>query len=228
MDLLAFCISDKTCQLEKQNTRRLRLDENFRLRQRFKQILMTLLSKKHIEEKLSTRTRKMLAHEPWRKACVLVSIVNHDERLHLLLTKRTDSVEHHKGQISFPGGMANKEDVSETATALREIEEEIGIPHSSIAILGILDDIHIPSGFIVTPIVGYIDTLTELHISKDEVAEVLLIPLEKFFEPSLQRIETRELNGIKRQVYFFDVWKEPVWGATAHIIKQLTEILAAP
>lgn len=154
----------------------------------------------------------------------MLTIVQKDNTLHLLLTKRTDTVEHHKGQISFPGGMVDDGDESTTATALREVEEEIGIPKSNIAILGALDDIHIPSGFIVTPIVGYIDCLSGLKTSADEVAEVLLIPLEKFFDESLRHIETRELKGVKRQVYFYDVWKEPVWGATAHIIKQFTDL----
>jgi 8-oxo-dGTP pyrophosphatase MutT (NUDIX family) len=110
---------------------------------------------------------------------VLVTLVRKDDRLHLLLTKRTDSVEHHKGQISFPGGMVDDGDESETATALREVEEEIGIPRTSISILGILDDIHIPSGFVVSPVVGYVECLSELRTSPDEVAEVLLIPLGK-------------------------------------------------
>ncbi len=160
-----------------------------------------------------------------RKACVLVTLVNKANHLHLLLTKRTDTVEHHKGQISFPGGMVDEDDESETATALREAEEEIGIPRSMINILGTLDDIHIPSGFVVTPVVGYIDCLSEIKTSADEVAEVLMIPLEKFFDPSLRTLETRELKGKHRQVYFYHVWKEPVWGATAHIIKQLVDLI---
>ena len=181
----------------------------------------------HIEEKLAAHKHLPLSQDNNRKACVMVTLVNKENHLHLLLTKRTDSVEHHKGQISFPGGMVDNDDESEIATALREIEEEIGIPSSMITILGMLDDIHIPSGFVVTPIVGYIDCLLELKTSADEVAEVLLIPLDKFFDPSLCRLETLELKGIKRQVYFYDVWKEPVWGATAHIIKQLTDLVSS-
>lgn len=161
-----------------------------------------------------------------RQACVLVPIVSKDSSLHLLLTKRTDTVEHHKGQISFPGGTVDEEDESSNATALREVEEEIGIPSSAITILGRLNDIHIPSGFVVTPIVGYIESLSELKTNPDEVAEVLLIPLEKFFDPNLRRSEFRELKGIKRQIYLYDVWKEPVWGATAHIIKQFVDIFS--
>jgi 8-oxo-dGTP pyrophosphatase MutT (NUDIX family) len=184
-----------------------------------------VITREHIAGSISARRRTTLIHDGERKACVLVTLVNIDGSLHLLLTKRTDSVEHHKGQISFPGGMVDDGDESESATALREAEEEIGIPRSSVAILGMLDDIHIPSGFIVSPVVGYIECLSGLKPSPAEVAEVLLIPLEKFLDPSLRTLETRELKGMKRQVYFYHVWKEPVWGATAHIIKQLTEII---
>jgi 8-oxo-dGTP pyrophosphatase MutT (NUDIX family) len=183
------------------------------------------LTKHHIEKKLSQHKRITLSREENRKACVLVTLVNIEERLHLLLTKRTETVEHHKGQISFPGGMTDESDASDTATALREIEEEVGIPETMIEVLGVLDDIHIPSGFVVTPIVGYIESLSELRTSTDEVAEVLLIPLERFFDPALRRQEIRELKGINRQVFVYDVWKEPVWGATAHIIKQFTDLV---
>lgn len=162
-----------------------------------------------------------------RKACVMVTLVEKDAALHLLLTKRTDDVEHHKGQISFPGGMVDDGDASDTDTALRELDEETGIPRDRITVLGTLNDIHIPSGFVVTPVVGYIASLCELRTSAAEVAEVLLIPFEKFFDPSLRRLEARELKGVVRQVYFYDVWKEPVWGATAHIIKQFTDLLGA-
>jgi 8-oxo-dGTP pyrophosphatase MutT (NUDIX family) len=151
--------------------------------------------------------------------------VLHQQTLHLLLTKRTDRVEHHKGQISFPGGVVDKSDTSPEHTALRELEEELGIPSSSVTIIGQLDDFHIPTGFIVTPIVGFIDHPIDIRLKNDEVDEILLIPLSKFFDPSLQRTEIRFLKGVDRQVYVYDVWKEPVWGATAHIIKQFTDLI---
>ncbi|HAP35384.1 MAG TPA: CoA pyrophosphatase [Bacteroidetes bacterium] len=186
---------------------------------------MNKLSLHHIQQKLSCSTYAPLSHTEMRQACVMVPIVMKDDQLHLLLTKRTEIVEHHKGQISFPGGMVDEDDESSNATALREVAEEIGIPSSAITILGRLDDIHIPSGFVVTPIVGYIDSLSALKTSPDEVAEVILIPLEKFFDLSLRRTEMRELKGVERQVYLYDVWKEPVWGATAFIIKQFVDII---
>jgi 8-oxo-dGTP pyrophosphatase MutT (NUDIX family) len=184
-----------------------------------------MITHEHIASVLEQHQRTTMSDDGARKACVLVTLVNKANHLHLLLTKRTDSVEHHKGQISFPGGMVDEEDESETATALREAEEEIGIPRSIIKILGTLDDIHIPSGFVVTPVVGYIDCLSEIKTNADEVAEVLLIPLENFFDPSLRTLETRVLMGKERQIYSYHVWKEPVWGATAHIIKQLADLI---
>lgn len=181
----------------------------------------------HIAAVLRAHTPVPMDPHGHRKACVMVTLVERNGVLHLLLTKRTDTVEHHKGQISFPGGMADELDASDDDTALRELHEEIGVERSAITILGTLDDIHIPTGFVVTPVVGYIRELPSLCTSAAEVAEVLLIPLERFFDPSLLHSEERELRGHRRQVYFYDVWKEPVWGATAHIIKQLTDLLIA-
>ncbi len=186
---------------------------------------MRNFSLEHIQQRLSNSKYNSLSHGESRQACVMVPIVIEKDIPYLLLTKRTDNVEHHKGQISFPGGVVDDYDESANATALREVEEEIGIPSTAITILGRLDDIHIPSGFVVTPIVGYITSLSTLKPNPDEVAEILLIPLEKFFDLSLRRTELRELKGVVRQVYLYDVWKEPVWGATAFIIKQFVDII---
>lgn len=178
-----------------------------------------------IKARISAHRPTTLHDDSHRRACVLVPLVVHNGSLHLLLTKRTDSVEHHKGQISFPGGMVDDTDKSPDHTALRELEEELGISPSFVELLGTLSDIQIPTGFIVTPIVGYIRTLDAMTINSAEVAEALLVPFEKFFDPSLCREEVRLLKGANRRIHVYEVWKEPVWGATAHIIKQLTEIM---
>ncbi len=187
---------------------------------------MTALTLDRIRTALTEYTPATIDPAGHRQACVMVTIVNAEERLHLLLTKRSDAVEHHKGQISFPGGMVDDDDVSQHATALRELEEEVGIPASSVTILGQLDDVRIPTGFVVSPVVGYIDCLSEIKASADEVADVLVIPMEKFFDPSLHRTEPKELRGTVYTIHFYDVWKEPVWGATAFIIKNLVDLLS--
>lgn len=187
---------------------------------------MEMIDLQHIRKKISGHRFSSLSDKEGKHACVMVTLVRKEEQLFLLLTKRSDTVEHHKGQISFPGGVVDETDESANYTALRELEEEIGFERAKIEILGRLDDIHIPTGFIVTPVVGYIDCLSDLTPSKDEVAEILLIPLEKFFDPTLQRTETRVLLGKERQIPVYDVWKEPVWGATAHIIQQFVTIIS--
>ena len=169
---------------------------------------------------------RRMSHPEMTSAAVLVPLILHNDGLHLLLTKRTDSVEHHKGQISFPGGMSDPGDPTAIDTALRETDEELGIPPSFISILGTIDDIRIPTGFVVTPVIGYIASLPPFRINADEVAEAFQIPFSVFFNPSVRRSELRELRGMKRQVYYYDVWKEPVWGATAAIIKQFTDLLS--
>lgn len=176
--------------------------------------------------------QRLLSHHPiafsdetTTRAAVLIPLVQKSDGLYVLFTKRTDSVEHHKGQISFPGGVCDECDDSMVATALREAEEEIGLLSSDVHILGQLDDIHIPSGFVVTPIVGYIEKLPALTTSADEVAELLFIPLSDFFDQTKRSTEMRELKGQLRQIYIYDVWKEPVWGATAHMLKQFIDLL---
>jgi 8-oxo-dGTP pyrophosphatase MutT (NUDIX family) len=137
-------------------------------------------------------------------------------------------MEHHKGQISFPGGAADETDTSLADTALRESSEEIGLDRSAVSILGMMDDLQTPSGFIVTPVVGFIEHLPPLQSNSDEVAEVIFIPLRLFFDDSRRHSKIIELNGMKREVYFFDVWKEPVWGATAFFVKQLVDVVRNP
>jgi 8-oxo-dGTP pyrophosphatase MutT (NUDIX family) len=183
------------------------------------------ISLRTIQTIISQHHGKKIAQTGARHASVLVPLVYRENQLDLLLTKRTDSVEHHKGQVSFPGGMVEQTDESLECTALRETEEEIGIPPSSVSVIGMLDDIHIPTGFVVTPVVGYIEHLPGLHLNCDEVAEVFYIPLKNFFDHTLRRSEIRELLGIRHEVYFYDVWKEPVWGATAHIIKEFVDLI---
>jgi 8-oxo-dGTP pyrophosphatase MutT (NUDIX family) len=181
-----------------------------------------------LQRRLSQWQRHVMQKGSFTSSAVLVPIVKNPAGLELLFTKRTDTVEHHKGQISFPGGAADETDTSPAETALRESSEEIGLDRSAVSILGMMDDLQTPSGFIVTPVVGFINQLPPLLINKDEVAEVILIPMQLFFDDSKRHSKIVELNGTKREVYFFDVWKEPVWGATAFFVKQLVDVVRNP
>lgn len=183
------------------------------------------LTIENIQSCLSAHTPTPVSHANGKRAAVLVPIIKKRKSLHLLFTKRTDTVEHHKGQISFPGGAYDKSDTSFISTALRETEEEVGLPQTAVKILGALSDIVIPTGFIVTPIVGFIEKLPELTTNSAEVAEIIIVPLEDFFKKKNFGKEMRFLKGEDREIFVYHVWKEPIWGATAFIVKQFTDVL---
>ena len=178
-----------------------------------------------IQEKLKHYERRIINSDSLTKSAVLIPIVKTENGLELLFTKRTETVEHHKGQISFPGGAADTIDLSPVDTALRESFEEIGIERSAISVIGMMDDLQTPSGFVVTPVVGFIEHLPSLIVNAGEVAQVILIPLENFFDDTIRHSDIRERDGIKVEVFFYEVWKEPVWGATAFFVKQLVNLL---
>jgi 8-oxo-dGTP pyrophosphatase MutT (NUDIX family) len=159
------------------------------------------------------------------RAGVLVPIFEKNGELHLLLTKRTEDVEHHKGQISFPGGAVDSSDRDIVATALRETEEEIGLAADRIEIFGILNDIAIPTGFVVTPVVGFLSSLPALTLNKAEVESVIEVPFSFFREPRHKRVVSMMRSGKPRDVYFFRFGEFEIWGATAFIIDSFLQEL---
>ncbi|MBX2990569.1 MAG: CoA pyrophosphatase [Bacteroidetes bacterium] len=169
--------------------------------------------------------RKSLSIEGYSRAAVLVPLIVAGKSLDLLFTKRTESVETHKGQISFPGGMVDAADRDVFHTALREAREEIGLTESCIEIAGMLDDMATPTGFVITPVVGVIQELPELAPNNDEVAEVFRVGLDFFSQPSNGRIELREFHGSKHEVWYYNWQNKVIWGATAMMIRSLLKKL---
>lgn len=156
-----------------------------------------------------------------KRAGVLVPIVEKNGEPHFLLTKRTHDVEHHKGQISFPGGAVDAGDRDIVATALRETEEEIGLAANLIDIVGLFNDLTIPTGFVVTPVVGYVSSVPALKLNAVEVESVFEAPFSFFREPANRKIVKMTRGGETRDVYFFTLGKYEIWGATAFIIDSL-------
>lgn len=139
--------------------------------------------------------------------------------LHVLLTKRTEDVEHHKGQISFPGGSQDDVDQDLVTTALRESEEEIGLPREGVKVLGLFDEYETPSGFAITPVVASIVVLPPLKPHAVEVAEILEVPLSLFMDKRNERVEQRTPFGVPLDVYFYRFGEHEIWGATAAILR---------
>ena len=158
------------------------------------------------------------------RAAVLVPLFEEGGKLHVLLTRRTEEVRDHKGQISFPGGRKDADDRTLIATALRECKEEIGVPEARVRILGELDDLVTITDYLVSPFVGLIPYPFPFKISEREIAELIHIPLEDFLPPERLRIARRlQYRGRSHTTFFFDMGPHVVWGVTAEILLQLLE-----
>jgi 8-oxo-dGTP pyrophosphatase MutT (NUDIX family) len=180
-----------------------------------------------LRERLRTTPPRDLPPHPHRRAAVLVPLFEADGAPHLLLTKRTDAVEHHKGQISFPGGGEEPGDADLLATALRESYEELGLPPHSVEVWGRLDEVEtVVSGFAITPFVGRIPRPVGLRPNPNEIDEIVTVPLATFLDPANLRIERVVRDGWSGELLFYDCGPHVVWGATARIIHSMMELLA--
>lgn len=163
-----------------------------------------------------------------RRAAVLVPLFESGGAAHLLLTKRTETVEHHKGQIAFPGGRQEDGDADLLQTALRETHEEIGLAPSSVEIWGRLDEVVTQvSGFAITPFVGLIPPPDDLRPNPVEIEAILTVPLAVFLDPANLRVEQVVRDGSAVELLFYSCPTHVVWGVTARIIKGLVGLLAA-
>lgn len=178
-----------------------------------------------IRKRLASRHRTTIDDSQQRRAAVLLPLYRDENETYALFTKRTETVEHHKGQISFPGGAEDPGDSGPLDTALRETEEELGVPRDQIQVLGALDDVYtVVSGFVITPFVGLIPHPIPLRVNPGEIAEVLSVPLSTFRDPAKLRIEERDrAPGERIQVYFYYHGRHEIWGATARIMKGFIE-----
>ena len=160
-----------------------------------------------------------------RPAAVLVALFSHQEHDHLLLTRRSDHLPHHRGEISFPGGGQDPQDQRLLDTALRESEEELGIRPADVRVLGQLDDVISIHDYRVTPFVAEIPYPYPFCPDPGEIETVLELPLAEFFEPSIYRVEDWSWQGRTHPVRFYTVQGEEVWGMTAEIVHQFLALL---
>ena len=172
-----------------------------------------------IRDFLRRYKRRELGKPGLRRAAVLILLYPKDDELHVLLTRRTEDVEHHKGQISFPGGSMDDADSDLVVTALREAEEEVGLSKEGPQVLGLFDEYETPSGFAITPVIAYAGSLPPLKENAIEVAEIIEVPLSVFLDARNERIEKRKRMGVLLDVYFYRYAHREIWGATAAILR---------
>ena len=162
-----------------------------------------------------------------RQGGVLLLLYPHQGQLYLVLTRRTEAVDNHKGQIALPGGHREGNESIEQ-TALRETQEELGVVPTTVKVLGTLTPLYIPpSNFCITPVVGWAEKRPDWQPDDVEVAEVVEVPLRHLADPSNWREETWQRGELAMQVPFFLVQGHQVWGATAMVLSEFLVILEA-
>ncbi len=181
------------------------------------------------QQKMTPASRTNVRPQAWpgraRQGAVLLMLYCRREAWHVLLTRRPEEMNNHGGQISFPGGR-QEHDESLAETALRETEEEVGVPPAGVRLLGELATLYIPpSDFQVHPFVGYHPGPVTFHRNPVEVAEVLEVPLTHLLDPATRREEEWNLHGWLVTVPFFQVGPHKVWGATAMMLSEFLERL---
>jgi len=165
----------------------------------------------------SRRYRHLVSAAP-TPAAVLVPIVDHPEGLTVLLTERASDLRHHPGQVAFPGGRLEAHDTDAVATALRETEEEIGLPRSAVEVIGYLPSHVIITGYRVTPVVGFVQPNKPLTLDPVEVAAVFEVPLRHILDPGNHRPRERAIGGEHAVLYDIPFDNHNIWGATAGML----------
>ena len=197
--------------------------------QRFDDLLQFFESKKaevqqpiaHPDESVNRLSDK--DRESFRRAAVLIPVtrINADSESHIVLTVRSANLKSHPGQISLPGGTAEKQDTDEAATALRESHEEIGLNPRHVEVLGPIGEMTMPSGYRVTPVVGLIERDLEFVPCPIEVAHIFQAPLDLVLDPDAYQHAYVKYENENRAVLELNYGKYRIWGATAAILYHL-------
>ena len=159
-------------------------------------------------------------------AAVLVPLITREEGVAVMLTQRNEQLSRHAGQIAFPGGRIDDDDRDPIHAALRETHEEVGLPEHHISVIGRLDDYATGTGFVIAPVVGFIDPPYPMAPDPREVAEVFEVPLAFFLDKSNHKRDSREWNGVRRHFYAMPYNDRYIWGATAAMLVNLYEVLS--
>ena len=182
-----------------------------------------------IRDLLNSRPRKAIEEHgaSLRRAAVLIPLFKTASEYRILFTKRTDTVDAHKGQISFPGGKIEDEDASPLESALREADEEIGLSRKDVTVLGQMDDARtLSSNYIVHPFVGLIPCPYDFKTSVQEVRELIEVPFQVFLSGDSAGENTPVVyEGVTYQSLAYYHRGEVIWGATARIMRNLVDLV---
>lgn len=182
------------------------------------------LKLKTVEQKLAAHQSKTMEMDGFVRSAVLLPLFHIDQCEHLLFTKRTETLEKHKGQISFPGGRQD-EGESLLECALRETREEVGIQPEDIQILGRLDEIWTPTGYLITPFVGAIPYPYSFTVSEAEIERLIIVPLRELLDPAIYEETEIHHRGRRATVPYYNWRDQIIWGATGRILRQFLSLV---
>jgi len=180
-----------------------------------------------LRQELEKRPGKVLEQPSpgLRESAVLAPLFMRESQPYAVFTKRPAALRQHGGQVSFPGGTRDPEDLTPLHTALREAHEELGIPPSDVAVLGMLDEVPTITNYRVLPFVGVIPPDFQYRANPEEIEEVIEVPLAHLFNPAVHRIERHQVMGIERDIYFYDYGSNVIWGVTGRILRGLLQVI---
>lgn len=158
-------------------------------------------------------------------AAVLLPLYLKDNVCHILFTKRTEQMNHHRGEIAFPGGTRHPEDRDALETALRETGEEVGIDPEDVDVLGVLDDFYSIHDYLVTPYVGLLPPNPRFRINSVEIERLIEVPLAHLLKPEIFRTEDWSWKGRTHPIHFYRYGNDEIWGLTAAILKQFLDLV---
>ncbi|MFC2050860.1 NUDIX hydrolase [Chloroflexota bacterium] len=181
--------------------------------------------KEKLRQLLASRPKTRLSDRGLTEAAVLVPIFCKDREYHILFTQRSDHLQHHKGQISFPGGARSETDASLLDTALRESWEEIGVKAKDVEILGELDDTPTTiSHFNISPFVALIPYPHEFRLNSYEIDEIFSMPVSTLLHKANKKEEHSTFGKDVSVDYFYEYEGKVIWGATARIVQQFLDV----
>ncbi len=179
--------------------------------------------KDELRRRLAARPNRDLEESGLKHSAVMVLLMNKDNASHVLLTRRTETLSTHKGQVAFPGGGMDEHDDDYRAVAYRETWEEVGITREKIEYLGRFDDYISISGFHVTCFVGVIEYPYEYTLNRGETESILNAPLAMFVDQKYDRYELYNYKGKDYRVFFYYHEGYEIWGLTARILTDFGE-----
>lgn len=176
--------------------------------------------------------REILARRPaiqidapqHRRACVLIPLIRNGAGWSILFTKRSENLASHSGQIAFPGGSVEPDESLEDA-AIREAEEEVGIPRAQVELIGRLDDVITHSGFLVAPFVGVIHENVDYVIQEAEVVEVFEVPIEALLDVRNPEVRYVPFRRKEYPAYFYHHGRHEIWGLTGRMLKAFLDLV---